>query len=89
MFTGVEKDLRGKLDDWPDLVADDYAFCNRIGAEARELGIDGLVTPSARHPGANQPVFQRSALSEPRHEGAVSMTYDPDTGSVVAGDEGA
>ena len=89
VFAGSEKDLRGRETEWPELVGNDYAFCNQIGEEARQEGLDGLVTPSARHTGTNQPVLQRSALSEPRHEGIVSMTYDPDTGSVVASDEGA
>lgn len=75
--------------DWPELVGDDYAFCNKIGAEARHLGLDGLVTPSARHSGANQPVFCRRAISDPRQERTLAMTYDPETGSVVASNEGA
>ena len=83
-FSGSEKDLRGRETEWPELVGNDYTFCNRIGAEAQELRLDGLVTPSARHSGANQPVLQRSALSEPRYEGIVAMTYDPDTGSVAS-----
>ena len=64
-FSGREKDLRGKVAEWPDLVhATDYGFCNRLGAEARELELDGLVVPSARHGGANLPVFRRGAISD-------------------------
>lgn len=82
-FHGVEKDLRPKIDDWPDLVHDsDYSFCNQLGAEARSLQIDGLVTWSARHEGANLPVFRRRAVSSPKLEDVVSMTYHPDTGDV-------
>lgn len=41
-FEGLEKDLRAKAQGWPDLVHDsDYSFCNRLGAEARERGVDG------------------------------------------------
>ncbi len=83
-FIGTEIDLRGKESEWPELVEDDYTFCNRIGAEARRLRLDGLLTPSARHPGANQPVFQRNALSDPRPDGLVAMTYDPATESVAS-----
>ncbi len=82
-FEGLEKDLRPKALDWPDLVHDsDYSFCNRLGAEAREWGIDGLVVPSARHDGANMPIFARQASSDPELEGVVAMTYSPDTGEV-------
>lgn len=80
-FEGLEKDLRPKAPDWPDLVHDsDYSFCNRLGAEARERGVDGLVVPSARHEGANMPVFARRALSGPGLDGTVAITYNPETG---------
>lgn len=63
-FDGIEKDLRPKITDWPDLVHDsDYSFCNQLGAEASRLEIDGVVTRSARPEGANPPVFTRRALS--------------------------
>ena len=82
-FDGIEKDLRPRLGDWPDLIHDrDYSFCNQLGAEARHLQIDGLVTWSARYEGANLPVFRRRAVGSPRLEGVVAMTYHPDTGEV-------
>ena len=82
-FEGLEKDLRSKARDWPNLVHDsDYSFCNRLGAEARGRGIDGLVVPFARHEGANMPIFARQAVSGPELEGIVAMTYSPDTGEV-------
>ena len=61
LFEGGEKDLREKQREWPELVHDsDYTFCNRIGAEAVRLGLDGLVVPSTRREnGSNQPVFRR------------------------------
>ena len=83
-FAGIEKDLRPKLQEWPALVHDDYSFCNQLGAEARRLEIDGLVTQSARHDGANQPIFRRRAVSDPELEGMVAMTYHPDTGKVTS-----
>ena len=79
MFDGVEKDLRPKTREWPDLVHDsDYSFCNQLGAEARASGIDGLVVPSARQDGANMPVFVRSALSDPKLDDVVAITYRVD-----------
>ena len=84
-FDGTEKDLRPKVADWPDLVHDnDYSFCNRLGAEAKRLEIDGLVTWSARHDGSNLPVFVRRSLADPTLEGGLAMTYDPDTGTVTS-----
>ena len=83
-FDGIEKDLRAKISDWPDLIHDnDYSFCNQLGAEARRLEVDGLVTLSARHEGANLPVFARQAVSDPELEGGVAMTYYPDTDRVT------
>ena len=83
-FAGTEKDLRDKLADWPGLVSDDYTFCNRLALDARQQDLDGLVTPSARHSGANQPVFRRRALSDPQPEGLVAYTYDPTRDEMVA-----
>ena len=83
-FDGIEKDLRDKIADWPDLIHDsDYSFCNQLGAEAKRLEIGGLVTWSARCEGANLPVFMRQAVSNPELEDAVAMTYHPDTGKVA------
>lgn len=82
-FEGLEKDLRSKIRDWPDLVHEsDYSFCNQLGLEAREGGIDGLVVPSARHKGANMPIFMRHAISRPEFEGIVEMTFSADTAEV-------
>ena len=73
-FDGIEKDVRPKVREWPDLVHDsDYSFCNQLGAEAMASGIDGLVVPSARHDGANMPVFVRAALSDPELDDVVAM----------------
>ena len=82
-FEGLEKDLSSKASDWPNLVhQSDYSFCNQLGVEAREGGVDGLVVPSARHEGANMPIFVRHAISGPEPEGIVRMTYSPDSGEV-------
>lgn len=85
-FSGLEKDLRTKTSEWPDLVHEaDYTFCNRLGAEAQRLDLDGLVVPSARHPGANLPVFRRAAIVEAELGDAVAVTYDPVSGDVTVG----
>ena len=82
-FDGFEIDLRPKIQEWPDLVHDsDYSFCNQLGAEAKRLEIDGLVTWSARHKGANLPVFARRAVSGTEFGRVVAITYDPHTGNV-------
>lgn len=87
-FSGREKDLRAKVSEWPDLVHEtDYTYCNRIGAEARRLDLDGLVVPSARLPGANLPVFRRAAIVEAELGDLVAVTYDPASGAVSL-DEG-
>lgn len=83
-FEGSEADLRPKVEDWPDLVHEsDYSFCNRLGAEARNLEIDGLVTWSARREsGANVPVFSRNAVSQPSPRRLVALTYEPSSRKV-------
>ena len=85
LFEGEEKDLRGKQSEWPDLVHDsDYTFCNRIGAEAVRLELDGLVVPSARREsGSNLPVFKRSAIRDPEAQSLVKITLDPQTGEIA------
>ena len=85
-FSGQEKDLRDKVTDWPDLVhTDDYTFCNRLGAEARQLELDSLVVPSARHAGANLPVFRRNAIGDAELGDLVVVTYDPASADVSFG----
>ncbi len=83
-FDGVEKDVRPQIGTWPDLVhTSDYAFCNRLGAEAVRLRLDGLVTWSARRArGVNVPVFSRKSLSNPDKVRLVTVTYNPATDSV-------
>lgn len=82
-FSGREKDLRAKVAEWPDLVDEtDYALCNRIGAEALALELDGLVVPSTRHSGANVPVFRRQAIRNAELGDAVAVTYEPASGGM-------
>lgn len=86
LFEGIEKDLRSKQGEWPELVHDsDYTFCNRIGAEAVQLELDGLVVPSARREnGSNLPVFRRAAIREPASQDLVKITIDPRTDEIMA-----
>lgn len=84
-FDGIEKDLRSRKREWPDLVHNsDYSFCNQLGAEARALGIGGLVVPSARQEmGTNMPIFVRGVLSDPKLDEVVAVTYRVDTDDVA------
>lgn len=84
LFEGQEKDLRDKLSAWPELVHDsDYTFCNRIGAEAVRLELDGLVVPAARREnGSNLPVFKRAAIRDPEAQDLVKITLDPRTDAI-------
>lgn len=83
-FEGIQKDLRKKIQEWPSLVDKmDYSFCNQIGEEARRLNLDGLVTVSVRvENGTNLPIFFRRAVSEPKLEYIVKLTFDPNTNQV-------
>ena len=79
-FEGQAKDLRLKQSDWPGLTDDDYQFCNRLGAEAVEISLDGLFTPSARITnGTNFPVFTEGSIRNPQVAMKVAVTYDPST----------
>ncbi|MFV2035041.1 MAG: RES family NAD+ phosphorylase [Halocynthiibacter sp.] len=84
-FDGSVKDLLSKHVDWHDLTHDsDYSFCNRLGAEAINTELDGLVVPSARRSGGvNLPVFKRRAISNPVIHAIVAVTFDPATRGVV------
>ena len=73
-FTGSVKDLRPMRNAWPALTrGTDYRLCNRLGVEAKEMSLDGLLAPSARCDGTNIPVFERSALSNARDLEPVSV----------------
>ena len=83
-FNGTTKDLRSKKNKWPKLLHNsDYQFCNRLGSEAVQLGLDGLLTPSARRKsGTNLPVFTRKSISNPGESVLLAITYDPATENV-------
>ncbi|MDF1795853.1 MAG: RES family NAD+ phosphorylase [Coxiellaceae bacterium] len=50
----------------PELISDDYAYCQRIGKVLHQQGHPGLITPSARCDGANVNIFNPSVLSSAR-----------------------
>ena len=82
-FHGSAKDLRPELDFWPELIADDYSFCNKLGAEAIELQLDGLLSPSARNEnGTNIPAFTKASITNPQEVASVVITYDPSSDRV-------
>ena len=87
-FDGSAKDLRPMLDTWPQLIDDDYQFCNELGTKAVELQLDGLLSPSARNEsGTNVPVFTRASISNPHETVSVAVTYDPSSGTVSCSED--
>ncbi|MDF1653606.1 MAG: RES family NAD+ phosphorylase [Coxiellaceae bacterium] len=50
----------------PELVSDDYSYCQRIGKMIHQQGHPGLITPSARCDRANVNIFNPSVLSSAR-----------------------
>lgn len=73
-FTGSVKDLRPETERWPNLTnGTDYRLCNRLGAEAKDKSLHGLLAPSARCDGTTLPVFERSALSNARDVEPVAV----------------
>jgi RES domain len=77
-FSGVTVGLCGKEKDYPELVSkteEGYPFCQALAVQARNSGIDGLQTPSARNTGGIcTPIFSRSALANPRFVDAPRIT---------------
>lgn len=83
-YDGGTKDLRPKLSDWPELISDDYTFCNGLGNEAKTIALSAFFAPSARMPeGTSTPTFLRAALSNPRIIGEVHFTNSTEGGIAV------
>lgn len=79
-FAGETIDLRPKLKEWPDLVSDDYRFCQNIAEEAHNTDLDAFLAPSARKEGGTTvPVFFSRALSDPHILTTKRFTFDPKT----------
>ncbi|WP_072386559.1 RES family NAD+ phosphorylase [Hyphomicrobium sp. CS1BSMeth3] len=82
-FEGEVIDLVAKLGDWPELVSEDYTFCNGLGKEAWDMGLGAFLAPSARRPGGTTvPAFVAKALSNPVIVSTVTLSYD-NGGTVV------
>jgi hypothetical protein len=81
-YVGETIDLVPQLTTWPELRADDYAFCNELGKEAFETALGGFIAPSARNKGGmTVPALLRSTLSGPEIIATVRLSYD--TGNTV------
>ncbi|MCF6247703.1 MAG: RES family NAD+ phosphorylase [Desulfobacula sp.] len=62
---GIFIDLSGKVKDYPEMVSDDYSFCNLIGKKIQKEGHPGIFYASARTKGNNLAVFNPKVLSNP------------------------
>jgi hypothetical protein len=77
-FSGDIVNLIPSLDDWPDLISDDYTFCNGLGKQAHDAGVGGFFAPSARNKpkGTTVPAFREEAISDPVIEATAKLTFD-------------
>ena len=83
-FSGDIMNFCLKSKDWPDLTSNDYTFCNKLGWEAQNEGLDGFRSPSARHEGGTTaPVFKAETLSGPVIEATATLRFDA-TGKTIA-----
>jgi hypothetical protein len=64
--TGALLNLLPKVEEWPQLRADDYSHCQDFGQRIHREGHPGLWTCSARCEGTNAAVFTPRILSAPR-----------------------
>ena len=81
---GLLLDLRSKVIEHPELIADDYAFTQAIGKRIAHEGLPGLLYASARRRGGEcVAAFRAEALANAR--GLYCLTYriDPVQGTVV------
>lgn len=71
-------DLTGQAAGHPELLNDDYAFTQGIGARLQREGHPGLLYPSARHRGGeNLAAFRPGILSDPRMHCYLTYYLDP------------
>lgn len=75
---GILIDLTGNADKYPDMVSNDYSFCNLIGKKLQKEGHPGILYASARSDGVNLAVFNPQILSNPRKH--CFLTYIFSTG---------
>ncbi len=62
---GILIDLSSKIEEYPDLVSNDYSFCHLIGKKIQNEGHPGILFASARTDGRNLAVFNPKILSNP------------------------
>lgn len=80
-------DLAEKQDLVPDLVSNDYRFCQEVGKRIHREGLPGLLAPSARRPGGtNADIFRVESVQgfalrgRCRYEmvgGRLSVAFEP------------
>jgi hypothetical protein len=82
---GLLVDLRPLINNTPDLLhPDDYSTCQFLGAELKHAGMPGVLTLSARHPGAEiVGVFTADVLTDPRTVCYLTYTLFADSGKVI------
>lgn len=79
---GLFIDVRGKLDEAPQLVADDYGFTQALGRRLSGEGHPGLLYPAARWNGDCLAAFTPRVLAEARLAHYLSYRIDPVAGMV-------
>ena len=72
-------DLRGKQNNFPELIAGDYGFTQQIGQRMNQEGHPGLLAPSSRYKGTNMVIFNPDVLSNPQHHCYLTYYFDPQT----------
>ena len=76
---GLFIDLRDKLEEFPALTGDDYAWPQSIGKRLAHEGLPGLLYPSARWRGECLAAFRATPLSQPVQ--LYDLTYHIDPGA--------
>ncbi len=76
--------LIDKKDHYPDLVSEDYGFCQKVGLNAQKAGQTGLLSVSARCNGSNAVIFKPEILSNPRLQEKLTYRFDPSDGAFDA-----
>jgi len=64
---GLLIDITDKAASHPDLISNDYGFCQSVGQRVHAEGHPGILSPSARHgSGTNLVAFRKSILQDPK-----------------------
>ncbi len=75
-------DFRKRQDHYPELIANEYYFTQKIGQKLHKEGHPGLLAPSARHTGSNIVAFNPNILSNPRNYCYLTYIFYPETEEV-------